>query len=161
MGTRSSCTYYVRKLFFRIESISTSAPRSRFFMWTTIIHVLFVQAATLSASVRTAVLSKPIENNPEEVGSSRPCPGGIATAEIPSLKFSDSVIKTNRPFSRSITLNRSFPLLVSESNSLISSKPNLTRQVRLFAYMVISVNTVTYCDDFAPHMMTKATPLSS
>lgn len=47
------------------------------------IQVVFVHAATLSARVRTNVISMPIENSEADVGSELPWPGGIATAETP------------------------------------------------------------------------------
>ncbi len=59
------------------------------------IQVWFVQDATLSASVLTNIESSSFVKSPEEVGSERPCPAGIAIAVRPSLNLSASVIKTS------------------------------------------------------------------
>ncbi len=87
----------------------------------TTMHVLLVQEATLSAIVRASVISKPMVNDAADVGSERPWPGGIATAEIPRRYCSLSENSSNRPFSRFRMRILTVPMEVSDVNSEMSS----------------------------------------
>jgi DNA excision repair protein ERCC-2 len=88
---------------------------------TTSIQVWFVHEATLSARVRTRVLSISLVKNPTDVGSDRPCPAGIAIAERPSLYSSESEIRTRSPFFRLIIRTLIEPVEVNDENSDMSS----------------------------------------
>jgi len=71
-------------------------------------------------------MSKPIVNNAVDVGSERPWPGGIATAEIPKRNCSLSENNSSRPFSRFRMRILTVSIEVSEVNSEISSNPIMT-----------------------------------
>jgi len=86
-----------------------------------IIHVWPVIAATRSARVRTIAESNPPEKTPADVGSVRPCPGGIAIADCPSLNFDESERSTRVPFSSSVILTLRVPFENCVLNSVISS----------------------------------------
>ncbi len=88
---------------------------------TTSMQVRLVQDAILSASVLTSVLSISLVKNPTDVGSERPCPGGIAIADRPSLKLFESEIRTRSPFVIFIIRTLMIPEEVSNENSDMSS----------------------------------------
>ncbi len=88
---------------------------------TTSMHVWLVHEDTRSASVLTSVLSISFVKNPTDVGSERPCPGGIAIAERPSLNLVESEIRTRSPFVMCIMRTLMVPADVSDENSDISS----------------------------------------
>jgi hypothetical protein len=67
------------------------------------------------------VLSISVVKNPIEVGSERPCPGGIAMADRPSLKLFESEIRTSLPFVKVIIRILIVPAEVSDENSVMSS----------------------------------------
>lgn len=88
---------------------------------TTSMQVWFVQVASLSASVRTNVLSISFVKKPTDVGLERPWPAGMAIADRPSLNWFESEIKTNIPFVMFMIRILMVPAAVSEENSEISS----------------------------------------
>ena len=67
------------------------------------------------------MLSISVVKNPMEVGSERPCPGGIAMADRPSLKLFESEIRTSLPFVKVIIRILMVPAEVSDENSVMSS----------------------------------------